>query len=275
MHKNLGGNFGFPEKILTDRGSNFASDIMRRACKSLQINHVMTTAYRPQTNGMLERFHFTLKSGLAAFPVDDWDDYVGDIISAYRATPHTETKETPGYIFLGREMNLSPGIQFHHPIRDYGEDFIKERVSRMQRANKLVQECNLDTQKRNKDRYDANIPSGKAGFLEGEWVWVKRGDPGAKGALDRVKWTGPHQIKNLKGAHNVELILQKGDKKHPVVHVNRLKRDDAVQKEDVVGRVKKILETRRIRGLNGRLIKKSFVQMDEGYTLWVPSAWVE
>jgi hypothetical protein len=108
--KAWGGDFGFPEAILTDRGSNFASETMKKACKSLQINHVMTTAYRPQTNGMLERFHFTLKSGLAAFPVDDWDDWVGDVISAYRATPHTETQETPAYIFLGREMNIHPGI---------------------------------------------------------------------------------------------------------------------------------------------------------------------
>jgi hypothetical protein len=60
-----------------------------------------------------------------------------------------------------------------------------------------------------------------------------------------------------------------------VVHLNRLKKDDAVQKEDIVGRVKKVLDTRKVRGLNGRLTNKSFVQMEGGYTLWVPSAWVE
>jgi hypothetical protein len=167
---------------------------MKKACKSLQINHVMTTAYRPQTNVMLEQFHFTLKSGLAAFPVDDWDEWVGDVISAYRATPHTETNETPAYIFLGREMNVHPGIQFRLPVQDYGDDFVKQRVSRMQKAHKLIKECNQDTQNRNKERYDANISSGKAGFLEGEWVWVKVGDSGAKGALDRVKWTGLYKI---------------------------------------------------------------------------------
>jgi hypothetical protein len=172
-------------------------------------------------------------------------------------------------------MNIHPEIQFRLPIQDYGDDFLKQRVSRMQRAHKLVRECNSDTQKRNKERYDANISPEKAGFLEGEWVWVKRGDPGAKGALDRVKWTGPYKIKSLKGTHNVELILPRGDRRHPVVHLNRLKRDDAVQKEDIVGRVEKLLDTRKVRGLNGRLTNKSFVQIKGGYTLWVPSAWVE
>ena len=274
MHKSMGGNFGYPEAILTDRGSNFASGMMKKACQALGITQVMTTAYRPQTNGMLERFHATLKNGLAAYPVDDWDDYVGDVIAAYRATPHTETQESPGYIFLGREMNIHPGIQFRLPVQDYGEDFVKQRVSRMQRAHKLVRECNLDTQKRNKARYDVLASPEKAGFSEGRWVWLKVGDPGAKGPLDRVKWTGPYKIKKTAGTHNVELVLPKGDRRHPVVHVNRLKTDDAVQRADIEGRVQKVLATRRVRGLNRRLVNKSFVKLDGGFCLWVPSEWV-
>ena len=273
--KDWGGAFGFPETILTDRGSNFTSDTMRRACKALNVKHVLTTAYRPQTNGMLERFHFTLKSGLATFPVANWDEWVGDIVTAYRSTPHTETRETPAYIFLGRELNVNPGIQFRLPVPDYGDDYVKERVARMQRAHKLVRECNLDTQSRNKERYDALVSTPKATFSPGEWVWLKEGDPKAKGALDRTRWSGPHRIKSKTGTHNVELDLPKGDRRHRNVHVNRLKRDDAVQKADIEGRVKKILETRKVRGLNGRLFNKSFIQMEGGYTMWVPSTWVD
>ena len=275
--KQFGGDFGYPEAVLTDRGTNFASQVFAKACKALRINHVMTSSYRPQTNGMLERFHYTLKSGLATYPVDDWDRWVGDIVAAYRATPHTETRETPGYIFLGREMNVNPNIQFRHPIQDYGEDFVKQRVTRMQKAHQLVRECNLDTQVRNKERYDAEIPPQKKGgeFLEGEWVWIKVGDPGSKGALDRIKWSGPFKIRGIKGTHNVEVILPKGDRRHPIIHINRLKKDDAVQREDIKGRVEKVLSTRKVRGLNGRLTTKAFVRLESGYTMWVPSAWVE
>ena len=273
--KTWGGDFGYPESVLTDRGTNFASEVFAKACKALHLNHVMTTAYRPQTNGMLERLHYTLKSGLATYPVDDWDNWVGDIVAAYRATPHTETRETPGYIFLGREMNVNPNIQFRHPIHDYGEDFVKERVSRMQKAHQLVRECNQDTQARNKERYDAEISSQEKGFSEGEWVWVKVGDPGTKGPLDRVRWTGPYKIRATKGTHNVEVTLPGGDRRHPIFHVNRLKRDDAVQREDIKGRVEKVLSTRKVRGLNGRLVTKAFIKLEGGYTMRVPSTWVE
>ena len=247
---------------------------MKRVCKELHINHVMTTAYRPQTNGMLERFHFTLKSGLATYPVDDWDKWVSDVVTAYRATPHTETRETPAYIFLGRELNIHPGIQFHMPVRDYGGDFVKERVGRMKRAHKLVRECNADTQRRNKKRYDDTIPSPMAGFTPGDWVWVKEGDTKTKGALDRTRWTGPYRLTKLVGTHNAEVELPKADRRHPTVHVNRLKKDDAVQKEDIEGRVEKVLSTRKVRGLNGRLTNKSFIRLNGGYTMWVPSTWV-
>ena len=48
-----------------------------------------------------------------------------------------------------------------------------------------------------------------------------------------------------------------------------------IQREDIQGKVKKVLETRKVRGLKGRLVTKAFVQLEGGYTMWVPSAWVE
>ena len=49
-----------PLEILTDRGSNFVSGFMEEVYRFLGINHVKTTAYHPQSNGCLERFHHTL-----------------------------------------------------------------------------------------------------------------------------------------------------------------------------------------------------------------------
>jgi hypothetical protein len=51
--------------VTTDRGAQFTSALWTPACRSLGINHVLTTAYHPQSNGMVERVHRQLRPGVA------------------------------------------------------------------------------------------------------------------------------------------------------------------------------------------------------------------
>ena len=53
------------ERVLSDNGSAYKSFAWRDACAELQIKHKRTRAYRPQTNGKIERFHRTLADGWA------------------------------------------------------------------------------------------------------------------------------------------------------------------------------------------------------------------
>ena len=53
---------GTPIQILTDRGSNFESQLFAELLKRMEVGHVRTTAYKPSTNGQEERFHRTLNS---------------------------------------------------------------------------------------------------------------------------------------------------------------------------------------------------------------------
>lgn len=52
---------GVPTELLTDQGSNFLSTLMKSLYDKLGIHHIQTSPYHPQTNGMLECFHATLK----------------------------------------------------------------------------------------------------------------------------------------------------------------------------------------------------------------------
>ena len=52
---------GFPEKLVSDNGSNFRSDEMKAYLKSCGIKHRKVVPYSPQSNGLIERFHKTLK----------------------------------------------------------------------------------------------------------------------------------------------------------------------------------------------------------------------
>jgi transposase InsO family protein len=58
--------FGVPSILTSDQGRQFNSSLWAGLTKLLGIKHVQTTAYRPQSNGMVERTHGQLKAALRA-----------------------------------------------------------------------------------------------------------------------------------------------------------------------------------------------------------------
>jgi len=58
---------GVPSRITSDTGTQFKSGLWAALCQLLNISHVQTTAYHPQANGLVERFHRSLKDLKADF----------------------------------------------------------------------------------------------------------------------------------------------------------------------------------------------------------------
>ena len=56
---------GVPSQLLSDRGKAFLSQLMMEVCRVLGVKKVNTTAYHPQTDGLVERFNRTLINMLA------------------------------------------------------------------------------------------------------------------------------------------------------------------------------------------------------------------
>ena len=54
--------YGIPMTITSDRGAQFTSEAWRRSLDRLGIKVSATTSYHPQANGIVERFHCTLKN---------------------------------------------------------------------------------------------------------------------------------------------------------------------------------------------------------------------
>jgi len=67
---------GVPEELLSDSGANLLSDLLHEVYVLLGIRKINTSAYHPQTDGLVERFNRTLTDMLAK-TVDhcdrDWD----------------------------------------------------------------------------------------------------------------------------------------------------------------------------------------------------------
>jgi transposase InsO family protein len=56
--------YGVPDQITSDRGPQFTSEVWAAVCGRLGIKRKLTTAYHPQANGLVERFHRQLKEAL-------------------------------------------------------------------------------------------------------------------------------------------------------------------------------------------------------------------
>ena len=98
--------YGLPEQILSDRGSNFLARVTQELLRKLDIAHLKTSPYHPQSNGMLERFHSTLKQMLrkTCLEIREWDTWISYLLFAYRETPHSTTGFSPFELMFGRDV---------------------------------------------------------------------------------------------------------------------------------------------------------------------------
>lgn len=71
--------FGFPERVISDRGSAFTSKSFTRFLEDRRIRHSMTAVTSPWTNGQIERVNRFLKSTLSKLIENpaDWKNILG------------------------------------------------------------------------------------------------------------------------------------------------------------------------------------------------------
>ena len=67
-----------------------------------------TSAYHPQSDGLLERFNGTLAQSpmYVSSNQKDWDQHIFQVLYAYRGTPYKTTGDSPFYLLHGREQRL-------------------------------------------------------------------------------------------------------------------------------------------------------------------------
>ena len=97
-------HYGLPEKILTNQGHNFESDLLKALCEIAQVKKIRTSGYHPQMNGQCKHFIATLINMLGTLPLKNkstWREQVPTLVHAHYCTRNNAAGFSPYYLMFG------------------------------------------------------------------------------------------------------------------------------------------------------------------------------
>ena len=101
--------FGLPSHLTSDRGPQFTSDLWSSVAQLLGTQLHRTTAYHPQANGLVERFHRHMKAALRArLNGPDWVDELPWVLLGIRTAPKEDIKSSSAELVYGAPLTV-PG----------------------------------------------------------------------------------------------------------------------------------------------------------------------
>ncbi len=107
--RQLGIAIGVSATITSDRGAQFTSAPWAGLYSLLNIQHSPTTAYHPQSNGLVERFHRRLKDALRSrVAAADWRDHLPWVMLGIRTSFREDSKFSLAEAVFGSQLIL-PG----------------------------------------------------------------------------------------------------------------------------------------------------------------------
>ena len=164
LYNNYFSVFGFPQRLMSDQGTEFCGKVIVAMCSLLGVEKICTTPYHPQTNGSAERVHQTLQRMIGKLDPEKrrkWPAHIGSIIIAYNSTRSLVTGCSPYYLMLGRRPRLPIDLLFPtcqtqmltHTIDEYVAslyDCLRESLA-------IAQDCAVKEAQRQKWLYDRKV----------------------------------------------------------------------------------------------------------------------
>ena len=216
---------GLPEEIQSDRGSNFTSGLMQQVVYELGVKQILSSAYHPESQGALERFHSTLKTMIRAFCFDhqtDWDEGVHLLLFAAREAVQESLGFSPFELVFGHHVRGPLSLLSEQWMEKNACVSLLDYVSKFKEC--LHEACSLakknlqSSQTKMKTWYDKKTRSRT--FKPGDKVLVSfplQGNP------LQARFHGPYEIQTK--VSNLNYVVKTPDRRKPtqLCHINMLK----------------------------------------------------
>ena len=169
---------------------------MQDLCQNLGIKHNIHCAYRPQSTGILERAHRTLKNSLkivAKELLKPWPEVLGHVVGAMNACFNEATKCSPFYAMFGKNYSLDiPRLPENDASRQASFDVLSHGMNldaALAKIHRLVDLCAKETDhKVDSSRRETNLEK----LAQGDKVLIYR--PLSAAADAKVEWIGGYSV---------------------------------------------------------------------------------
>lgn len=246
--------FGLPRIVQTDQGSNFLSKVFKNVLKALGVTHVVSSAYHPESQGALERWHQTLKCALRKYCLEtenEWDDGVPLVLFALHEARQESLGFSPSQLIFGYNIRgplkvlkdefFSAGSSEKSNVLD----FYSRTRERLHHACEVAKKALALSQEKMKRCFDKRAVSRE--FMPNDKVLVLLPSPGSVLA---ARFTGPYVIKSK--ISDTDYVIHTPDRRRKtrLCHVNMLKpylcSADNPKKETVSSDSKQEKESERV-----------------------------
>ena len=221
--------FGCPVELVSDRGANFLSKILKQYMHKIRSKHMFTSAFHPRTNSKCERLNQTFKHMLTKYvngQIHSWDEYIDSALFSCRIRKHATTGYSPFYLVYGQDPVL-PGDSrrpFMDPLTEEDPELVAEdvlarmrdlREKRFEAKEKMIIQARQD-----KTRWDASLKNNKTQvFNVGDYVMLRHE---SKKGLE-FNWMGPYVVLKTNLDYNIYQIQEiEGKTYNSWVHTDRL-----------------------------------------------------
>ncbi|XP_068204237.1 uncharacterized protein [Palaemon carinicauda] len=231
--------YGLPREIQSDQGSNFTSREFQAKMNELGIKHNLASSYHPESQGILERFHSTLKNALTKYCLDhveEWDKDLPLLLFALRSAPSESLGFSPFQMVYGHNVRGPLDLLREHWEGGSGKmnslDYILSFKEKLRSIWQWAQNNLSTSQAKMKTHYDRK--SQVRNFEAGEQVLVLLAMPGQF----RAQFVGSAVVK--KKLNDVDYLVEIPGrrKKYQLCHINIMKkyfsRDNTVKSVSAV-----------------------------------------
>ena len=210
--------------ITTDNGPQFKGNFFRKWLKGKGIQHIVSSPYHPQGNGVVERLHRTLNTMVAKMceAKGNWASVVPMALYFIRSTPCSATGMSP---FVARQgWEPATPIQLLYKVwaeQDLGgvdlEEWVLQNCDKIEVARDKAMSTKLEVASKRKQMWDkkAKLPM----FVVGYKVLTRK--PGLNIKIEESR-EGPFVITKVNSP--LSYAVDTGNRKIPSVHVQLIKK---------------------------------------------------
>ena len=210
---------GIPQKIISDRGPQFAARSMCALYKQLGIDAGLTTAYHPQANGQVKHKNQEVEVYLRMFIIkqqDDWVDLLPTAEFVINSQLNSATRHTPFELLYGYtpDFTIPAGCPTGIPLVD---KHLQHLCTLHIDAEAALHLSKQRMQKPEQPRKPYKFKVGDKVWLQAKQIKIHQ-----QSAKLGPKQLGPFTITEVRSDVDYQLVLPPVLKVHDVFHVDRL-----------------------------------------------------